>query len=376
MDRAADAVDSDEKRIMSTTTATGTESLPPIRFEVGRLAPGYFAAVMGTGIVSIGLHDVGLLIPSAALMWITVVLFVVLWVLYIWRAISFWDRVVADLRDPEKAFAYFTVVAAADVLGVRLSQEGWAPVAASLFLFAALIWFVFGYVLPWQVMMTRDGKVILAGANGTWFVWAVASQSLAVGMGQLRPQDGSELAQWIGLLAVLAWSVGVILYAAMAVMVLLRVVQYGVTPQQFEPPYWVAMGALAIAVVAGAGIVQMDHTPLVDAVRPLIAATVVIFWVFCLWLIPLLVGAGIWRHVLHRVPLRYVPSLWSMVFPVGMIAVASISLGKADALPAADVVGEVALVVAVIVWGTVFAGLVHHLVNVLWASMRARRAGA
>jgi tellurite resistance protein TehA-like permease len=120
----------------------------------------------------------------------------------------------------------------------------------------------------------------------------------------------------------------------------------------------------------------MDHTPLVDAVRPLIAATVVIFWVFCLWLIPLLVGAGIWRHVLHRVPLRYVPSLWSMVFPVGMIAVASISLGKADALPAADVVGEVALVVAVIVWGTVFAGLAHHLVNVLWASMRARRAGA
>lgn len=377
MDRAAHVTEIDEKRIMSETAATETVSpASPIRFEVGRLAPGYFAAVMGTGIVSIGLHDAGLLIPSAVLMWITVVLFVVLWVLYIWRAIAFWDRVVADLRDPGKAFAYFTVVAAADVLGVRLSQEGWTPVAASLFLFAALIWFVFGYVLPWQVMMTRDGKVILASANGTWFVWAVASQSLAVGMGQLRPQFDSELAQWIGLLAVLAWSVGVILYAAMAVMVLLRVVQYGVTPQQFEPPYWVAMGALAIAVVAGAGIVQMDHTPLVDAVRPLIAATVVIFWVFCLWLIPLLVGAGVWRHVLHRVPLRYVPALWSMVFPVGMIAVASISLGKADALPAAGAIGEVALVIAVIVWAAVFAGLVHHLVNVLWASMRARRAGA
>src|SRR5690606_36771715 len=105
------------------------------------------------------------------------VLYVMLWGLYIWRAIAFWHGVVADLRDPETAFAYFTVVAATGVLGVRLAQEGLLAVAIALFLFAALIWFVFGYALPWQVMMTRDGKPILARANGTWFTWAVASQS-------------------------------------------------------------------------------------------------------------------------------------------------------------------------------------------------------
>ena len=127
-----------------------------------------------------------------------------------------------------------------------------------------------------------------------------------------------------------------------------------------------------IAVVAGAGIVQMEHTPLVDAVRPLIAATVVIFWVFCLWLIPLLIGAGIWRHALHRVPLRYVPTLWSMVFPMGMFAVASLSLGEADALPAAGTVGGVALVVAVIVWAVVLLGTLHQVLNVLWATLRRR----
>jgi tellurite resistance protein TehA-like permease len=283
--------------------------------------------------------------------------------------------VVADLRDPQIAFAYFTVVAATDVLGVRLAQEGLNAVAIPLFLFAALIWFVFGYVLPWQVMMTRDGKPILARANGTWFIWAVASQSLAIGMAQLRPQVDSVFASWVGLLAVLAWSVGVILYAAMAMLVLLRVVHHGVTAEQFDPAYWVAMGALAIAGVAGAAIVQMEHTPLVDAVRPLIAATVVIFWVFCLWLIPLLVGAGFWRHVLHRVPLRYVPSLWSMVFPMGMFAVASLSLGEADALPAAGTVGGVALVVAVIVWAVVSIGMLHRLLTVLAGSLRQRASG-
>ncbi|MFC7789959.1 tellurite resistance/C4-dicarboxylate transporter family protein [Microbacterium sp. MAHUQ-60] len=312
---------------MSATAAAEQDASSPVRHAVAHLSPGYFAAVMGTGIVSIGLHAAGIRPLSFALLCAAAALYVVLWVLFVWRAFAFWERVVADLRDPETAFAFFTVVAATDVLGVRLAQEGLDVLAIPLFLVAAFIWFVFGYALPWQVMMRRDGRPILARANGTWFIWAVASQSLAIGMAQLHPRVDSAVASWVGLLAVLAWSVGVVLYAAMAMLVLLRVVHHGVTPQQFDPAYWVAMGALAIAVVAGAAIVRMDHTPLVDAVRPLIAATVVVFWVFCLWLIPLLVGAGVWRHALHRVPLRYVPSLWSMVFPVGMFAVASLSLG-------------------------------------------------
>jgi tellurite resistance protein TehA-like permease len=131
------------------------------------------------------------------------------------------------------------------------------------------------------------------------------------------------------------------------------------------------MGALAIAVVAGASIVRMPQTPIVDAVRPLIAATVVIFWVFCLWLIPLLIGAGVWRHGVHRVPLRYVPTLWSMVFPVGMFAVASESLAQADRLPAAGAVGRVGLVIAVAVWAVVFAGMLHHAGRTVWAARRS-----
>ncbi|UNK69831.1 tellurite resistance/C4-dicarboxylate transporter family protein [Microbacterium sp. H1-D42] len=345
----------------------------PIRHAIAHLAPGYFAAVMGTGIVSIGLHDAGVLPLSAALMWIAAGLYVVLWALYIWRAVEFRRQVATDVRDPEIAFAFFTIVAATDVLGVRLAKEGMIAAATPLFLLAGLLWFVFGYLLPWQVLMTRDGKPILARANGTWFIWAVASQSLAIGMAQLRPYVDAVAAPWVGMLAVLAWSVGVILYAAMAMLVLLRVVHFGVTPQQFDPAYWVAMGALAIAVVAGASIVEMERSPMVDAVRPLIAATVVIFWVFCVWLIPLLVGAGVWRHVVHKVPLTYVATLWSMVFPIGMFAAASISLGTADELPAAGLVGQVALVVAVIVWAVVFIAMLHRVFRVVWDTLRTRQ---
>ena len=180
---------------MSARTDLGAEPLSPIRHAVADLSPGYFAAVMGTGIVCIGLHVAGIGPLSAVLTWIAAILYVILWALYIWRAARYWHRVVGDLRDPRIAFAYFTVVAATDVLGVRLALEGLTVVAGWLFLCAALIWFVFGYVLPWQVLMIRDGKTILGHANGTWFVWAVASQSLAIGMAQLRPPVANAIVE-------------------------------------------------------------------------------------------------------------------------------------------------------------------------------------
>ncbi|WP_231979622.1 tellurite resistance/C4-dicarboxylate transporter family protein [Tessaracoccus coleopterorum] len=279
-----------------------------------------------------------------------------------------------DLRSPETAFAYFTVVAATDVLAVRLLAEGFTGVAVALVGFAALVWFVFGYLLPWQVLMRRDGRPILARTNGTWFIWAVASQSLAIGMSMLQPLAGRGQA-WVALLAVLSWSVGVALYAAVAMLVLLRIVHFGITAEQFEPPYWVTMGAMAIAVVAGSRIVEMEPTPMVEATGRLIAGTVAIFWTFCLWLIPMLIGAGFWRHVRHRVPLRYVPTLWSIVFPVGMFAVASINLGRVDRLPIVEGIGSVTLVVAVLVWVVVFVAMLRHVVRVATGRAAALPSG-
>lgn len=350
---------------------TMTQHPSPLRHAIAHLPPGYFALVMATGIVSIGLHDAGFSVLSTALLWIAACSYAVLWGLFIWRTIAYRHQVVADLRNPAIAFAFFTIVAGTDVLGVRLAQQGMMAVATPLFLLAGALWFVFGYVLPWQVFMTRDGAPILARTNGTWFIWAVASQSLAVGMSQLQPYVSNEAARWVGLLAVLAWSVGVILYAAIGMMVLLRVVHFGITAEDFDPAYWVAMGALAIAIVAGSGIVGMEQTPMVDAVRPLIAATVVIFWTFCAWLIPLLIGAGVWRHAVRRVPLRYLATLWSMVFPIGMFAVASISMGRTDGLPMAEQIGGVALIVAVIVWALVFIAMLHRIWQVLWGTLRS-----
>ena len=40
-----------------------------------------------------------------------------------------------------------------------------------------------------------------------------------------------------------------------------------------------------------------------------------------------MVALGVWRHGFRRVPLRYTPALWSIVFPLGMFAASGMTLG-------------------------------------------------
>ncbi|MGO1560879.1 MAG: tellurite resistance/C4-dicarboxylate transporter family protein [Actinomycetaceae bacterium] len=336
------------------------------------LSPSSFALVMATGIVSLGLSDVGLALPSLVLLVLGAGAYVVLAVLYTARWVRHRDAVRADMRDPSVAFGYFTIVAGTGVLAVGALGQGAGPVAVALLVVAAVVWLVLGYVLPWQVVMAREGESILPRVNGTWFIWCVASQSVAVGLSSLRDVP-SAWGAVVGFLAVLTWSVGALLYAGIAVLVILRLVHFGMRPEQFEPPYWVAMGALAISVVAGAGIVDMPPTPMVDAARGLVAGTVVIFWCCAAWIIPMLVGAGLWRHVVHRVPLIYTPMLWSIVFPLGMFAHASIRLGRVESVPLVEGVGRGFLWLAVAAWLLVAASLVVDLARGRNAAARAAR---
>jgi tellurite resistance protein TehA-like permease len=125
------------------------------------------------------------------------------------------------------------------------------------------------------------------------------------------------------------------------------------------------MGATAITVLAGDKIVAMTKTPAVAAPRGLIDGAVLLFWTFGTWLIPVLVAAEIWRHVVHHIPLRYDPLLWSIVFPIGMYGVACQYLGDLDQLSIIEHIGAYESWVALGIWALVFVGMLHHLVRTL-----------
>ena len=333
-----------------------------LRGAVRTLTPGYFAIVMASGIISVGMrqhHQLGL---SVFLLGVCAVSFVVLVALNVWRVVGFRTEVVSDFTDPARGFGFFTFVAGGNVLGVRLAMDGHEEVAAVLLGVGLLGWLVLGYVVPWTSVLGRAERPVVSKANGTWFIWVVAAQSVAASAATLQPALPA-LRDALAVVAVFAWSVGLFLYPAVGIMVAARMLLYDLRPTDLSPPYWVAMGASAITVLAGARIVEMIDTPMVDAVRGLVAGVSVTIWLFGTWLIPVLVAAGWWRHRIHRVPLRYEPSLWSMVFPLGMYSVAATFLSQADALPLVGAVGSVGTWVAFGVWSLVLLAMLADVVR-------------
>lgn len=321
------------------------------------LTPGYFALVMASGIISVGMRLHGYIALSLALLAVCAVSFVVLVLLNLWRGTVHRDAVLADFLDPARGFGFFTFIAGGNVLGVRLAMDGHHGLAAALLAVGVAAWLVLGYVIPWTSVLGRTERPVLPKANGTWFIWVVAGQSVATSSATLQPHLPA-LRDALAVTAVFAWSVSLFLYAAVGVMVSARLLLYELRPSDLTPPYWVAMGASAITVLAGARIVEMVDTPMVEATRGLVAGVSVSIWAFGTWLIPVLVAAGWWRHHTHRVPLRYEPSLWSMVFPLGMYAVAASYLSIADDLPLVGQVGSVGIWVAFAVWAVVLVAMV------------------
>lgn len=314
---------------------------------------------MATGIVSLALYQQSAEVLSAVLLVVAVAAYAVLLVLFAVRIVRFPRAVAADLSDSRFSFGFFTVVAGSNVLSVRLALAGIVTPAVVLAVTGLVSWLVLGYLVPWMTFLGPRSGSQLETANGTWFIWSVASQSVAVAAGTLEfAVSGGAL---LGIVAVFFWSVGIVLYGAAAIFLSLRVIVHGLRPEQFDPPYWVCMGAMAIAVVAGTRIVGMESTPMVDAIRTLASGTTVVFWCFAAWLIPALVAGGIWRHGVKRVPLRYEPGMWSIIFPLGMFAVASTNLGRVDALPLVARVGELWVWVALPAWLAVAAALTWSL---------------
>jgi tellurite resistance protein TehA-like permease len=329
------------------------------------LTPGYFALVMASGIISVGMDLEGFGALSVALLVVCATAFVLLLGLTAWRFVAYRSAVNEDFMDPRRAFGFFTFVAGTNVLGVRLGMEGWYWATAVLLLFSGAAWLLLGYVIPWTAVLGRQERPVVVTANGTWFIWVVASQSVAVAAATIEPVF-DPVRRELALLAVTSWSVGVFLYAAAGVLVSLRLMLYSFGPEELTPPYWVSMGALAITVLAGARIVEMADAPMVDVTRELIAGLAVVFWAFATWLIPVLVAAGWWRHVARKVPLTYEATLWSIIFPLGMYAVAGIYLGETNRLPVVSVVGSVELWVAFAAWALVFVSMAVHVTRTVF----------
>ena len=334
--------------------------------EVARLDPGCFAIVMATGIISNALLLEGRRGLSDGLLAVNLAVYAWLWIATAVRATRFPAALWADLASPRLVFSFFTIVAATDVLALGIDLRGFATVALFMWLVALPIWLILiylGFALLTFLNKAGGAKVI----DGGWLNAIVGTQSLVI-LGTQVPLLPAHAGPTILVLFHMLWVVGLGLYGILIVLLCYRMFFVELKPDDVNPQLWVIMGAAAISTNAGSTlIVSNGGLPFLLSIRPFIDGVTFAMWAWATWWIPLLLLLGIWKHGMHRVPLRYTTTLWSMVFPLGMYAVASHRLSLVAQVPALQSLSRAMVWIALAAWAATAIGLVVA----AWRSARA-----
>lgn len=317
--------------------------------QVRDLFPGYFALVMATGIISNALWLQGYRPLSDVLFGLAAAAFPWLLALTTVRLVRFPRRVWADLTDPKLVFSFFTLVAASDVLGLGANLRGQEDLAVGLWLFALAAWVLLIY-LSFSVLTflntARGANVV----HGGWLIAIVGTESLVILGAFIAPGQGTLSASVFVLIHML-WGVGLAFYGMFITLFAHRIFFFDVEPEDITPLLWVVMGAAAISTNAGSTLLLTDtEVGFLIAMRPFIDGVTLIMWAWATWWIPLLVLFGLWKHGVRRAPLRYTPMLWSLVFPLGMYALASLRLSLASQFAPLRVLAQGMVWIALAVW--------------------------
>jgi hypothetical protein len=315
-----------------TTQVKDTPDLPAR--VLSAVPPASGAAVMGTGIVSIGLLLDGVRILSLILLVIDAAIWIALVELLPARALSDWTRFRVDLRGP----AALTSIAGTGVLGTRLTLAGWAGAGAGLLVVALVIWLgLVPYVL-------RHWHVPTIGAS---FIVTVCTESLAL-LGATLALSAHE--PWLFYASLVPFGLGLAFYLAVLVRFDFRQLLVG------HGDHWVTGGALAISTVT-AGRIELAaaHLHLLTGGHTALRDLSLALWVATMLWLPFLVAGEIIRP-----RLSYDVRRWSTVFPVGMYAACSMIVGAATGVHGIADFGRVWVWVGVAVWAVVFVAMARR----------------
>ena len=263
-------------------------------------------------------------------------------------------------------FSFFIIVAATDILALRIDLRGFATVALFMWLVAFAGWLIliyFGFAVLMFLNKAGGARVI----DGGWLNAIIGTQSLVI-LGSQVALLAVHAGPTMFVLVHMLWMVGLGLYGILIVLLCYLMFFVELKPDDVNPQLWVIMGAAAISTNAGSTLITSGGgLPFLQSIRA-----------FHRWrdprhvglgdmVDPLLLLLGIWKHGLHRVPLRYTTTLWSMVFPLGMYALASHRLSLVAAGPALQSLSRAMVWVALAAWTATAIGLVAA----SWRSARA-----
>ncbi|MGE4335671.1 MAG: tellurite resistance/C4-dicarboxylate transporter family protein [Pigmentiphaga sp.] len=330
-------------------------------WDLESMSTGSFGLVMATGIISLAAHLLAWPRVAQFLFDLNYAFFIVLWVLTLWRMIRYPRRFFSDMGDHVRGLGFFTMVAAASILGSQfVVLSGDYRLGNGLWILAGVLWAILTYAIFAALTIRTDKPALDRGLSGSWLLAVVATQSISVLGGLLAGPEGPLSPHALNFLALAMWLWGGMLYIFIMALIFFRYLFLRFSPADLSPSYWINMGAMAISTLAGAQLItNAPESPLLLSILPFLKGLTLLFWAAGTWWIPLLLVLGFWRHVYMRYPIHYDPLYWGVVFPFGMYAASTHSLLHVLDLHFLHWLPHAFLYAAMVAWVVAFAGLVH-----------------
>jgi len=347
---------------MNQFTTCGSGLAIGLQSDIRELSPAYFALVMATGIVSIAAYTFDLIQTARSLFYFNIGAYILLCILYTARLLFYTQNFFSNFNDHSRNPGFLTFVAASCVLGIQFIQlEENYRVASWLFYTGLLSWLILIYAF-FTVITIKNSKPSLREAiSGVWLLAVVSTQSVSVLGIQLSAHLPVPQEQ-ILFFAFILFLCGCMLYIIIITLLVYRLSFFEMRAEEFAPPYWINMGAVAITTLAGSGLIMHQHRfNLLESLFPFIEGFTFFFWAIGTWWIPLILILGVWRHVIKLLPFRYHPQYWGMVFPLGMYATCTTKLSQASGVHFINVISSWFVFVALVAWLITFTAMIYTL---------------
>ena len=294
---------------------------------VQHFAPGWFAAVMGTGALAITSFHFGREVPLLGawgwfLHYANFLLFAVLAVPWLGRWLFRREAALATLRHPVQAFFYPTFSIALLILAAQsVVFHGPSNGALVLWWAGALLTYGFSFLVLFHVF--RGEHIALDHVTPGMYIPPVGLVVIPMAGGPLLPIQPEALRELATVVNVLGLGAGMGMYVSFLALTLFRFVLHKPVQGMLTPTVWIQLAPIGVIVVSLLNLVEQMPGGLS---REPFVVFALLLWGFGVWwsLMCLFLTAAARRAG----QLPFALSWWAFTFPLGAFVAASLRLSS------------------------------------------------
>ncbi len=312
-------------------------------------APGWFAAVMGTGVLAMTTHRLAgdwplLAFPAVFLHWLNSLLFVALAVPWLTRWLLFRPAALLTLQHPIQASFYPTFSIALLVLAAQwLTFGSSAGVALVLWWLGVIIHFAFSFAILF--VMFRGEHVSTEHLTPAKFIPAVGLVVMPLAGGPLLAHADGALREWMLTVNVVGLGAGSMMYLGLLGLTLHRKYLHAPAQGVLTPTVWIHLAPIGVIPVSLMQVVEQLPFP---AAREVATVLMLLVWGFGVWWLVMASLLTLSARAAGQLP--FALSWWGFTFPLGAFVGESLRLNLLLGWQSAYAIGVAAWLLLCFLW--------------------------